>query len=110
MKPKKLKDLKKGDPIWLYDFIGTTPIRVEKVKRQGSIAIVTIKWGNSEFDAYGPALGRNCVAYIGTRFDDHVFTTDSESAKFRHDRKEGVRKYMEIGQAVDSLIEKLKKI
>ena len=103
-KAKKLKDLRKGDPIWLYDFTWTTPIHVEKVKRQGSIAIVNIKWGNLECEAYGPALGRSCVAYIGPRFDDYVFTTDYELAKFRQNRNEGVRKYMEIGQAVEKMI------
>ena len=37
MMEKKLKDLKIGDRVWIYDFTDTTPITTIKKKREGEL-------------------------------------------------------------------------
>ena len=50
MAEKKLKDLRIGDKVWLYDFTDTTPITVVKKKREGEMMTVTLKWDDEVFD------------------------------------------------------------
>lgn len=84
---KKLKDLKKGDRMWLYDFTDTTPIVVDKKVRQGGLMVITLKWGSSEYECYGPALGWTCVGYNRAFCQELIFTCDFDSAWEREHRK-----------------------
>lgn len=102
-KPKKLKDLKKGDRLWLHDFTGTTPILVEGAKRQGNIVTVSVKWDESEYEAYGPALGFKCVARSKLHYEDLVFTTDMEAAEFETEKRRKYRRDARIAYAMRTL-------
>lgn len=107
-KAKKLKDLKAGDHLWLYNFTGTTSIDVVKVKREGNIAIVTVRWDNEEFIAYGPALGWSCTAYNQKYQDEFVLTSRYNDALQREKRNELNDKQRQIGQTVMDLITLIK--
>lgn len=101
--PKKLKDLKKGDRLWLQDFTGTTPILVESAKRQGNIVTVSIKWDKSEYEAYGPALGFKCVARSKLHHEDLVFTTNLDDAEFETEKRQKYRQDACIADAMRTL-------
>ena len=40
MAERKLKDLRIGDKMWMFDFTDTTPITVVKKKREGELVTV----------------------------------------------------------------------
>ena len=46
MAERKLKDLRIGDKMWLYDFTDTTPITVVKKKREAELMTITLKYGD----------------------------------------------------------------
>jgi len=102
-KTKKLKDLKKGDRLWLHDFTGTTPILVENAKRQGNIVTVSIKWDESEYEAYGPALGFKCVSLPIRHSEDMVFTTDMNAAEYETEKRQKYRLDARIADAMRTL-------
>lgn len=106
-KPKKLKDLKKGDRLWLHDFTGTTPILVEKAKRQGNIVTVSIKWDEADYEAYGPALGFKCVSRPNRLSEDMVLTTNLEDAEYETEKRQKYRRDGRIADAMRTLKKEL---
>lgn len=87
MTEKKLKDLKIGDKLWLYDFTDTTPITVVKKKRDGGVMTVTLKWDDSEYECFGPALGWTCVGYDRKFGRELIFSSSYSMAIERENRK-----------------------
>ena len=74
MNNKKLKDLRKGDMVWLWSFTDTTPIYVDKAKREGELMRLTIRWGDSIYECFGPALGFTCIDYNRKFGQELMFT------------------------------------
>lgn len=107
MANKKLKDLKKGDKVWLYDFTGTTPIQVESVKRDGHLMIITLKWDDSLFECYGHALGWTFSGYEIKHHWELVFTTSFDKALEREQSKERTRNLVPKLKDVIDRIEKI---
>ena len=107
---KKLKDLKKGDRIWLYGFTGTTPIYVEKVKRQGEMCMVTVKWDEVEHVCFGHALAWTCVGYWKRFRAERIFTTDYEDIKRQEDKKEANKNYIELGKQLIEILNTINKL
>ena len=101
---KKLKDLKKGDRMWLQGFTGTTPIYVEKKKREGDLCIVTMRWDNEEHVSYGHALGWTCVGYCKKYNAECIFTTDYQTTKSVEEKREAEKKYAQIGRNISGII------
>lgn len=97
---KKLKDLKKGDRVWLYDFTGTTEIYVERKKREGQLMTVVLKWGESEYECFGPALGWTCVGYNKKWKHELIFTSSFHMAYEREARRRRVKNLGEMFRKV----------
>ena len=77
---KKLKDLKIGDSMWLHDFTDTTEIKVVRKKREGDLIRIMLKWDDSEFECFGPALGWSCINYNRRYKIERIFTCDFDKA------------------------------
>lgn len=107
MNNRKLKDLKKGDRVWLLDFARTTPIFVESSKREGSLMRLTIKWDDEVFDCYGPALGFVCIGYWKRRGDDILLTCQHDISYNNELRIEKVKDLLPL---LKELIDKIEKI
>lgn len=107
MKEKKLKDLKKGDPMWLHNFTDTTPITVVKKKRTGSLMTVTLKWDNYEFECFGPALGWTCISYNKKFCQERLFTSSWERA-FKNEQQ--ITKIKRLKTTLTSVIKEIDNI
>ncbi len=95
MAEKKLKDLRIGDKVWLYDFTDTTPITVVKKKREGEMMTVTLKWDDEVFDCFGPALGWTCVCYSMKWKLERMFTSSYDMAYEREKRKRHIIQFID---------------
>lgn len=109
-KPKKLKDLKVGDSMWVNSYTNTTPISVKKKKRDGPLVSLTLKWDKSEYECFGHALGYVCVGYCKSYRHHEIFTTDYDSARERENRQNRYEKLKDVGLAVRNLIRAIDKI
>lgn len=87
---KKLKDLKVGDKVWLYDFTDTTPIVVEKKKREGAMMTITLKWDESEYECVGHALGWTCIGYNRKWQQEQMFTSSFDLAWSRMMKRQAI--------------------
>ena len=100
---KKLKDLKNGDRMWLWDFTDTTPIIVAKKKREGSLMTITLKWDEAEYECFGHALGWTCVAY-NRSFGQELFTSDYETALSNEKKRSDIKR---IGELMKNIIKQI---
>ena len=91
MTNKKLKDLKKGDKVWLWDFTCTTPIYVESAKREGGLMRLTIKWDNSDYECFGHALGFTCIGYNRKFHQELMFTCSYDISYKNEQTKQKIR-------------------
>ena len=107
-KTKKLKDLKKGDILYLYDFGSHTPIIVTKAKRTGDVMEVTVKWDDSEYVAYGHALGYVLTGFIRTWHAPFLLTSDFDDVQERLERKIKDATFTSIGRSVVNLLNIIK--
>lgn len=107
---KKLKDLRKGDRVWDYLVLDTTPIYVVSAKREKDIMRITVKWDNSEYECVGMALGTTFVAYAKQYRAELIFTTDCEELKYREAEKYRKNADAEIGANVRTLFRNLKSL
>lgn len=94
MMEKKLKDLKIGDRVWIYDFTDTTPITTIKKKREGELMKITLKWDDSEYECFGPALGWTCVGYDRKFGRELVFSSSYNKAIERENRKKRISNFI----------------
>ncbi len=98
MTAKKVKDLKKGDRLWFYNFTDTTPIFVEKVKRIGDFVEVVIRWDDHEYVGCGHALGFIVVSYDRRiRRDNILFTSNFDDVRKREQNDELKEAERELG-------------
>lgn len=95
MAERKLKDLRIGDKMWMFDFTDTTPITVVKKKRDGELMTVTLKWGDEVFDCFGPALGWTCVGYSMKWRLERMFTSSYDMAREREKRRRRIIKFID---------------
>lgn len=107
MTDKKLKDLKIGDNVWLYDFTDTTPIYVEKKKREGSLMTVILKWDDIVYECYGQAFGFTCVGYNRDFKEEMVFTSSFDMAWNREKR---ISRIKYLGKTLKKVIEDIDKV
>ena len=89
---KKLKDLKKGDKVWYWTLTDTTPITVEKAKREGELMRLTIKWDDSVYECFGHALGYTCIGYDRKFHAERMFTSWYELAFTNEEEKRRIRR------------------
>lgn len=109
MKTKKLKDLKKGDMVYLSDFTDTTPIIVTSAKRTGMLMEISLKWDTSEYTCYGHAFSTTFVGYKKSRYvTDTVFTTDYQSAFEEMRLQNNMKRRAVIGELLGNLIKAVK--
>lgn len=101
---KKLKDLKKGDNVWYWHFTCTTPIVVESAKREGDMMRVTVKWGDEQYECFGPALGLTCIGY-NRKFGDEVMFTCSYDLSFKNEKR--TERIRNLVPKLKGLIEKI---
>ena len=104
MNNKKLKDLRKGDRIWYWHFTCTTDIFVESAKREGDLMRLTIRWDDSVYECFGPALGFTCIGYWKKFDEDMMFTCSYDLARKNEEKTKGIRALL------PSLKEVIKKI
>lgn len=95
MAERKLKDLRIGDKMWLYDFTDTTPITVVKKKREAELMTITLKWDDEVFDCFGPALGWTCVCYSMKWKLERIFTSSYDMAHEREKRKKRIIQFID---------------
>ena len=107
---KKLKDLKKGDKMWWQGYTDTTPIYVVKVKRDGDLCTVTVKWDDTEYVCFGHALSFTCVGYCRKFCNEEIFTTDYETLKSEEDKREKDKRYAQIGRNVVGIMKMFKEL
>jgi len=107
MAEKKLKDLRIGDNMWMYDFTDTTPITVIKKKREGDLMTVTLKWDKEEIECYGPALGWTCINYNRKFGIERIFTSSYDMAYERERRKSRIKN---LGNTLKKVIEEINNI
>ena len=107
---KKLKDLRKGDRVWDYLILDTTPIYVVSAKREKDIMRIIVKWDNSEYECVGMALGTIFIAYTKRWQVDLIFTTDYEGLKYRETEKNRKNADAKIGENIRSLFRNLKSL
>jgi len=100
MTNKKLKDLRKGDNMWFWYFTFTTPITVESAKREGELMRVSVRWDDSVYECFGPALGFTCVGYDHKFHSERMFTCSYELSYENETRT----------QRTKSLVPKLKEL
>lgn len=100
MMNKKLKDLRKGDRVWFWYFTDTTPIVVEKAKREGELMRLTIRWDESVYECFGPALGFTCVGY-GRKFKEEIMFTCSYDLSYKNEQEK---------QRIRNLVPRLKEL
>ena len=91
MNNKKLKDLRKGDRIWFWHFTYTTPIIVEKAKREGELMRLTIRWDESVYECFGSALGFTCVGYDSKFKQERMFTCSYDLSLKNEQNKQAIR-------------------
>lgn len=103
-KPKKLKDLKKGDRVCYYHYSDTTPIIVTKVKRTGDVMEVTVRWDDSEYVTYGHALGYILTGFSRKWRSTVLLTSDFDDVRNREAKKEKDHTYNSIGRSVVNLL------
>lgn len=107
MADRKLKDLRIGDKMWMYDFTDTTPITVVKKKREGELMTVTLKWDDEVFDCFGPALGWTCVGYSLKWKLERMFTSSYDMAREREKRMSRIKG---LSKSLKSVIDEIEKI
>lgn len=94
--------------MWWNGTIDTTPIYVEKMKREKDLCTVTVKWDKREYICYGPALGWTCTGYSKRFCENLVFSTDYDTLKSVEDKRENDKKYAQIGRNVHGIVRILK--
>ena len=107
MADKKLKDLKKGDKVWLYDFTDTTPILVESVKREGHLMTISLRWDSTLFECYGHALGWTFSGYDVKNHYERIFTVSFENA---WDRELASKRVKALVPSLKEVIDRIEKI
>ena len=107
MAEKKLKDLKIGDKVWLYDFTDTTPIIVQKKKRDGALMTVTLKWSDAEYECFGNALGWTCIGYNRKHGQELIFSSSFEMAYEREQRRSRIKR---LGKTLEAVLDDIKNI
>ena len=107
MADKKLKDLRKGDKVWLYDFTGTTPIIVESVKREGHLMTINLKWDDYQYECYGHALGWTFSGYDVTKRWECVFSSSFDQAWEREQERTRVKNLVPRLKEVIEIIDKI---
>lgn len=109
-KAKKLRELKKGDRIWYYNFTDTTPIYVVKKKRTGDLMTVTVRWDDSEYECFGHAFGHVMTGYRKSLHTPILFSTDYEGIVSRLKRETEECRYANIGRTVMILLNGIKEL
>lgn len=94
MNNKKLKDLRKGDKVWYWHFTYTTPIYVDKAKREGELMRLTIRWDDTIYECFGPALGLTCVGYSRKGHQEMMFTCFYDLSHKNEQRIQRIRNLM----------------
>lgn len=108
MKEKKLKDLKKGDMVWLRRLPDTTPIIVTSAKRDGNCMRVTLKWDDNEYECFGHALGYKLVSYSKEYGGiERLFTSSYEESIGNYNNEKYIISRQRIGEAVESVLQAL---
>ena len=107
MADKKLKDLKKGDRIWYWYFTCTTPIYVDKAKREGDLMRLTIVWDKSVYECFGHALGFTCVGYNREFHEEFMFTSSYDLSKKNEETRQKMR---DLVPCLKEVIEKIGKL
>lgn len=108
-KAKKLKDLRKGDRVYMQGFVDTTPIVVVKAKRTGDLMTVELKWDDHTYIGYGHAHDKYMCIYSKEWKSNAVISTDYNEEKRVQNRREKDRNEAEIGACVISLIKAIKR-
>ena len=108
MKVKKLKDLRKGDSVWLDNIADTTPITVTSVKHTGMMVEIKVQWDDSEYICYGHAFNTRFTGYAGKYYANRVFTTSYNDAKSNEMYEQTMREYASIGRDIKSIVKSLK--
>ena len=113
MNYKRVKDLKVGDRVWLYlPYISSEcGYEVLSIKKQKTLAIVTIKWRlfgvERELVCYGHVSGE-LLTFNGGGFQyDVPLVCDFKRTKEKTEREECWKKECNIGRAVLQLKERL---
>lgn len=91
MNNKKLKDLRKGDVVWYWRFACTTPIYVESAKREGELMRLTIRWDDSIYECFGPALGFTCIGYNRKFGQEFMFTCSYDLSHKNEQKQQRIR-------------------
>jgi hypothetical protein len=107
MTNKKLKDLKRGDKVWFWHFTFTTPITVESAKREGDLMRVTVRWDDSTYECFGPALGLTCVGYDHKFHSERMFTC---SYDLSYDNERRTQRIKDVVPKMKELIKKIEEI
>lgn len=107
MMNKKLKDLRKGDRVWFWHFTDTTPIIVEKAKREGELMRLTIRWDEGVYECFGPALGFTCVGY-NRKFKQEIMFTCSYDISYENEQEK--QRIRNLVPRMKELIEKIGEI
>lgn len=107
MNNRKLKDLRKGDRIWFWHFTYTTPIYVESAKREGSLMRLTIKWDDTEYECFGPALGFTCVGYNKRFGEDKIFTCSYDISKENEENRQKIKALLPVLSDLTKRIESI---
>lgn len=105
---KKLKDLKRGDRVYLKGFTGTTPITVASKKRTGMLVEITLKWDESEYTCYGHAFNTLFTGYFKKFRKDVVFSTDYDREHYEEQNRERNAKRALVGRYCKEFITHLK--
>lgn len=113
MEPKKLKDLRKGDRVYRYDFaITDEALIIQSIKRTGNVVEAVAKWENekmseAEYECVGHALSTFFTAYVRKTHFCMLISSDLKEVKFEElEYKSNIRRNR-IGSALISLIDEL---
>lgn len=112
MEPKKLKDLRKGDRVYRYDFATTDEaLIIQSIKRTGNVVEAVAKWENGsemEYECVGHALSTFFTAYVRKAHYCMLISSDFKDVKFQELLHKSNMRMNRIGSALISLIDELK--